>query len=154
MGVEPTTISFQGHCSNNWVTKARSTVLVLKVCTHLNITSGICAGRPPQGGFITSLQSFAPVDNRESITPLNENILYCQQVLLFGTIFIPKCPLYCQSLSSPTKTTCHLMFCGCNIWTGRLWWGPYLKQVTIKKTLSVGEEPSAQTCLLLAMLES
>lgn len=64
---------------------------MLKVCTHLNITSGICAGRPPQGGFVTSLQSFAPVDNRESITPLNENTLYCQQVLLFGTIFILKC---------------------------------------------------------------
>jgi len=40
---------------------------VLKVCTHMNITSGVCAGRPPQGGFVTSLQSFAPVDNRESI---------------------------------------------------------------------------------------
>ena len=28
--------------------------------THLNITSGVSAGRPPQGASITSLQSFAP----------------------------------------------------------------------------------------------
>ena len=51
-------------------------MLVLIVFTHINITSGVCAGRPPQGGFITSWQSFDPAD-------IDQRIKYTSKVELF-----------------------------------------------------------------------
>ena len=52
--------------------------------THLNITCGVSAGRPPQGASITSLQSFAPAYTVKWCCMREADLILCTCLLHIG----------------------------------------------------------------------